>query len=62
MRAIVDAVGKRYLRKEVALDDIVDALVAALTAKYGHGNLKTLPEVPQIDSHGIAMEMVIDEI
>jgi predicted RNase H-like nuclease len=42
----------------VADDDILDALVAAVTAYFGNGRLKALPERPEIDSRGLPMEMV----
>ena len=50
---------KKYLRQQVARDDILDALAAAVTAKLGWPNdLRTLPECPQTDSRGLPMEMV----
>ncbi len=52
-----DALGK-YLRKQVARDDIVDALAAAVTAYHGQGKLRTLPEDPPLDQCGLPMEMV----
>ena len=54
----------KYRRREVARDDIIDALVAAVTAKLSclHGyELKTLPESPPTDSKGLPMEMVYIE-
>ena len=54
----------RFLRRVVARDDILDALVAAVTAKLGHLDgyvLKTLPESPPEDSKGMPMEMVYVE-
>jgi predicted RNase H-like nuclease len=47
-----------YLRRQVALDDIVDALVAAVTAKMGYGCYLTIPERPGTDAEGLPMEMV----
>jgi predicted RNase H-like nuclease len=45
--------------KDVRSDDIVDAMAAALTAslsdRYG---IQTLPQTPEIDSHGLRMEIV----
>lgn len=49
---------QRFLRKQVARDDILDALVAVATADYSVSPLQTLPERPEIDSRGLAMEMV----
>ena len=53
----------KYPRKEVARDDILDALAAAVTAKLGLGcpdnyQLRTLPECPQTDDRCLPMEMV----
>ena len=47
-----------YRRKDVARDDILDALVAAVTASKGEQVLMTIPSKPQIDSKGLRMEMV----
>ena len=48
----------KFLRKDVARDDILDALVAALTAYLGHDNLQAVPKAPQIDAKKLPMEMV----
>jgi predicted RNase H-like nuclease len=45
-------------RKEVARDDILDALAAAVTAKTGFNRFLTIPEIPPVDSKGLRMEMV----
>jgi predicted RNase H-like nuclease len=48
-----------YRRKEVAKDDILDALAAAVTARLGYKNkFKTLPEKPEKDSQYLPMEIV----
>ena len=44
-----------YPRKIVARDDILDALVAAVT---GMNELRTVPGNPEVDSCGLPMEMV----
>jgi len=49
---------REYLRKEVARDDILDALVAAVTASKEKQGLSTIPENPVFDSKGLPMEMV----
>ena len=46
-----------FLRKEVAKDDIVDAMAAAVTACCPD-NLRTLPADPERDAKGLPMEMV----
>ena len=59
--AIYQSAVNKYLRQEVARDDILDALVNAVTAKLGYQegyNLKTLPDRPPKDSKGLPMEMV----
>ena len=43
---------------DLADDDILDAMAAAITALADLGALKTLPEQPTTDSRGLPMEMV----
>ena len=45
-----------YKRSEVSQDDVLDALVLAVTGRKG--NLVTIPKKPEIDSEGIPMEIV----
>ena len=47
-----------FLRRQLAHDDIIDAMVCAVTAKYGYDNYLTLPPDPQKDTNGLAMEIV----
>ncbi len=61
--ACVDAVFRnactKYLRKDAKRDDVIDALVAAVTAKMGWPHqFKTLPKKPKRDPKGLPMEMV----
>ena len=49
---------KQFPRKDVARDDIVDAMVAAITAEADAAYLQTLPSCPVKDSKGLPMEMV----
>ena len=53
----------KFLRKDVARDDILDALAAAITALRGTVGdaLQTLPETPPRDPKCIPMEMVFWE-
>ena len=44
--------------RDVARDDVVDAMAAALTAAAGAGSLRTLPAKPPRDAFGLPMEMV----
>jgi len=53
----VDLALSHYPRKTVAADDILDALVCAITAGM-KDSWVTVPEVPEIDSKGLPMEMV----
>jgi predicted RNase H-like nuclease len=43
---------------EVAVDDVLDAVVLGLTARPGPGELRTLPPDPPTDAEGLPMEMV----
>lgn len=43
---------------EVAVDDVLDAVALAYTARPGPGELRTLPPDPPIDATGLPMEMV----
>ncbi len=43
---------------QVAKDDVLDALSAAITAAAGGENLTSIPERPELDSRGLRMEMV----
>ena len=46
---------------DVADDDILDAMAAAITASTDPAALRTLPEHPTMDSRGLPMEMVYVE-
>ena len=45
-------------KKDATDDDILDALVAAVTVKIGRERYQTLPPNPCKDSRGLPMEMV----
>ena len=49
---------RQFKRKEVARDDAVDAMAAALTAAADVATLRTLPPLPKEDHSGLRMEMV----
>lgn len=57
VKDIVAVAIQKFPRKEVARDDIVDALAGAVTAKF-YPSLGTLPEEPERDSKGLPMEIV----
>jgi predicted RNase H-like nuclease len=50
-----------YKRKDVAADDILDAMVGAVTAMH-LPRIRTLPESPSMDEEGLAMEIVYASI
>jgi len=55
---VVEYALAKWKRREVAQDDILDALAAAVTAYLGRGRLRTYPNEPETDSEGRKMEMV----
>ena len=57
-RDIYSKACQRFVGGGVAKDDILDALVAAVTACCGHGSLQTIPDCPPKDCKGLPMEMV----
>lgn len=49
----------KYRRKDVARDDILDALVASVIAKLSfQKGLRSIPEIPEKDSQGFPMQVV----
>lgn len=48
----------QYLRRQLAYDDIIDAMVCAVTSARGYNNYSTVPVKPQQDVQGLAIEMV----
>ena len=55
---VVREIAQAHPRAVLADDDVLDALVAAVTGLVGGDNLMTLPQLPERDSHGLRMEMV----
>ena len=55
---LIEQVGRKHPRHEVARDDIVDALAAAVTARMAQGDYRTLPENVETDQEGLRMELV----
>lgn len=47
-----------YNRKQVAIDDIIDAMALAVTALLGRKKLSSFPNVRRLDDHSIRMEIV----
>ena len=56
-RKVVDSVQQEYRRVKVARDDIVDALVGAITASHSSA-LSSFPQDPETDETGLPMEIV----
>ncbi len=54
---ILEKATARYLRRQVALDDILDAIVGAVSAGM-HDQWGVLPAEPEIDARGIPMKIV----
>jgi predicted RNase H-like nuclease len=50
-----------YPRKDLARDDVLDALVGAVTARFNE-NLITLPETPERDAKDLPMEVVFADM
>jgi predicted RNase H-like nuclease len=59
---IIDHVLSTYQRAQIARDDILDALVLAVTAVKGNDKLVSIPETPEFDSRGIRMEIVYSQL
>jgi predicted RNase H-like nuclease len=59
-REIAESALTQYKRREVARDDIADALVALATALSAPRALQTLPANPPRDARGLPMEMVFN--
>ena len=57
-QAMVNDALKKYKRSEVAKDDILDSLAAAIVAGCYNESIKTTPEIPEFDELGLPMEMV----
>lgn len=56
---IIDYSLLKYRRKDLAKDDVLDALAAALTAKQGSKyGFVYVPDKPEIDSSGLKIQMI----
>jgi len=59
---VVEYALSKYRRKDLAKDDILDALAAALTAKKGDKyGFAYVPHEPEIDSKGLKIQMIYCE-
>jgi predicted RNase H-like nuclease len=59
--ALIQEARSKYLKKAVATDDILDALVGAVSSRF-YPNLLTLPELPELDDKELKMEIVYPAI
>lgn len=57
-RLLFEHASSEYLRRQVAHDDIIDAMVCTVTAKFGYGKYLTVPKKPDRDLIGLPMQMV----
>lgn len=55
---VVQRVLSSYRRNQVARDDVLDGLVAAVSAKTGMDRLSVIPATAEYDSKGLRMEIV----
>ncbi len=58
--SIIEDALSRFSKKHLAKDDVLDALVGAVTACF-HERLKSLPQAPQYDDMNLPMEVVFAE-
>lgn len=56
--ALFEAACATYPRRDLARDDILDAMVCAIAARVAHGRYLTLPADPPRDGQGLVMEIV----
>ncbi|WP_187170514.1 DUF429 domain-containing protein [Salidesulfovibrio onnuriiensis] len=52
---LMDDIHGEYAKSQVAADDMLDALVLAVTAREAKGRLRSLPEDPPMDEAGLPM-------
>jgi predicted RNase H-like nuclease len=56
--ALFERACARYPRRDLARDDILDAMACAVAARSDYGRYRTLPATPPRDGQGLAMEIV----
>ncbi|MBW1961154.1 MAG: DUF429 domain-containing protein [Deltaproteobacteria bacterium] len=57
-QSIVKTALRKHFKKDVAGDDVLDALILAATGFLAEANLCTLPEAPEKDAFGLTMQIV----
>jgi predicted RNase H-like nuclease len=55
---VVQSVAEATGGEEIAVDDVLDAVVLAYTARPGPGELRSLPPEPPLDEKGLPMQIV----
>jgi predicted RNase H-like nuclease len=55
---VVQTVADATAGADMAVDDVLDAVVLAYTARPGPGSVRTLPSDPPTDNKGLPMEIV----
>lgn len=58
---LIEEARSNYLKKDLATDDILDALIGAVSARF-YKNLRQLPDHPEKDAKGLKMEIVYPAI
>ena len=58
VESIVEATMQKFMRKEVARDDILDSIAATVVACSPVRSLISIPEIPGKDAKGLPMEMI----
>ena len=58
---IISRASQRFLRKHLALDDIIDALAGLISARFKE-RLISLPAIADIDEYGIEMTIVYPKV
>lgn len=62
-KEIIEEARQNFLRKDAGIDDVLDALVLALSARMGHENgFNRLPAMPPQDETGLPMQIVYPKI
>lgn len=54
---IYDESLNKYKRKDLSPDDVLDSIVLALSASPLTGELRSIPDTPETDSHGLYMKI-----
>lgn len=58
---VVNSILLKYSRRDVAIDDILDAMALAVVASGRIGALRGMPNIPEYDEKGLPMQIVYAE-